>query len=65
MDRQLHIYATANYILYIYHVTIIISSKKLLRSAESFLIICYTASYDWNNSMPIWLCYNYLIHSVH
>ena len=42
---------------------------KVLESTESFLICVHLwlciVSYDWSNSMPIWLCCNDVIHSVH
>ena len=74
MDRQLCIYAAANYIaLYIYiYIYIYIMScddhyfeQKTFGKCWVILNICCTASYDWNNIIPIWLWCNYLIHSVH
>ena len=46
------------------HVMIIHSAQKILK-VLSVCLWLWAESYDWSNNTPIWLCYNYVIHSVH
>ena len=61
------IYVEENYILCMWHNDHSFRAKIVRKHrmiANIHLWLC-TTSYDWSNSMPIWLSCNYVIHSVY